>query len=150
MWLWMSQIILFECEDCGFEWEEENYFFYQNKEGEYVETPLLMLTAGDIEHSPIRVNVYRTYCNDCDKIIKIYSIDKYPDSIESAINTVKNNTGNDAVILSDNKNLDNLECPSCKGKLFTLRENNEYTSPDKNDCPKCGGKFKISSIIMSD
>ena len=69
----MGSLEVFECEDCGFEFEQDYLHFYLNlKTGQIEEFMLLMLTVGLDDNSPIKGYVLKTYCGHCNKYIYTY------------------------------------------------------------------------------
>ena len=71
----MGQLDIFKCEKCGFEFEQDYLNFYLNLETGQVEEYMILFSTVNLDkNSPISGNVYKTYCGNCNKLIKTYEI----------------------------------------------------------------------------
>ena len=78
------------CSNCDFRMGMEGYdqFYIDHNSGELVEYMLLMMTRIDSENE-LSGYIERTYCPDCDKIVKTYIITESKYLVEESINKLK-------------------------------------------------------------
>lgn len=157
----MGSINGMSCSHCDFKiiLEGIDSFYVDHKTDELIEYILLMMTRID-EDNEISGYIERTYCPDCDKLIKTYIIRESKYSGEESINKleeiIKNSDINDKEQIKFYSDFEG-EKPNKFLKKFMKNENilsivlyepfdenSIYEDSDRNskiNCPQCGKKL---------
>lgn len=93
----------YKCTECDFKiYDEDLVFILNENEDKIIETIFLMSTHKIISQSKLEGHIYKTYCPNCNKLIKTYIINKNETELsEEEIIEIINN--------SQDNNLDDLE-----------------------------------------
>lgn len=148
----MTSIIQYDCEDCDFQFIDENLIFYlENKdETNIIEETLTKEGSSAMSKSPLAGFLYISYCNNCSSYIKTYvpeNTNFSEEEIKEIINDFSETKINKLLFL-DFKNtiykerraiLENNSCPSCNNPMTLVLS-------EKTPCPKCGSKLKESFL----
>ncbi|AWX31842.1 hypothetical protein [Methanosphaera sp. BMS] len=145
----MAQIVDYKCNNCGNTFEWEDFYLIYRKDGEIVENECLMITSRESYESDLRGEALLTYCDDCKKKVKIYTVDeeyseedkkRFGEEIKEYMkhkrprNTIKT--------FIEEVDYENISCPKCEKKLSL-----EYTF---SKCPKCGSENIVGYVTMAD
>lgn len=154
----MGQLDIYQCNKCGFEFEEDYLIFYYDDIKQTTEEyELLMSTCGLDDGAEIKGSIIKTYCPDCDKVIKTYLIKELPEDMmeELAIDRVKKGIkkGKKYSLVVVNPKLHRygenneinqyINCPKCNKEI-------PITINNTSKCPKCGGQMEGGMAILSD
>ena len=141
----MSKRVSYFCEDCGNEFDWIDFYLLYRKNDKIVEEECLMITSSECDDSDLQGQIIKTYCDKCEKIVKIYTVSdhynsedktKYAEEIKEYLKHKRpRNTIKTFIEKFDPKN---ITCHKCENNLPS-----EYIF-DK--CPKCGSK-KLNGII---
>lgn len=72
----IGQKDIYQCKDCGFEFEQDYLNFFLNlKTGQIEDFMVLMFTVGMDRNSPLTGIISKTYCGNCNKYIRTYEIE---------------------------------------------------------------------------
>lgn len=157
----MGSIRGISCAHCDFNMilEGLDSFYVDHKTDELIEYILLMLTRID-EENKISGHIERTYCSDCDKLIKTYVINESKYSEEESINRleeiIKKSDINDKEQIEFYSGLAREKPNECIIKFMKnenilpivlyepIDENSIYEDSNCNrkiNCPQCGKKL---------
>lgn len=135
----MTQLSYYTCNDCGNTFEWERLFLIYRKDGEIVENECLMFTSIEYDESDLRGKALLTYCDNCEKNVKIYTVDewyseedkkRFGGEIKEYMKHKKHR--NTIKTFIEEVDDENISCPNCDRKLSL-----EYT---RIKCPKCGSE----------
>ncbi len=79
----MAIVNEYQCIDCGFEMKDDGRVFILDESGETKDFLILMNTCHWLDNARVSGGVSETYCSDCDKYLKIYTINEVGEGIEN-------------------------------------------------------------------
>ena len=145
----MAYILDYTCNDCGNSFEWNDLLLIYRRDGKIVEELCLFITSQECAESDLKGQALLTYCDNCEKIVKIYTVDefyseedkkKFGEEIKEYMKHKRpRNTIKTFIEEVDNEH---INCPKCDGVL-SLRY--KFTK-----CPKCGSENILVSGIMAD
>lgn len=146
----MAEITYYVCNECGNSFEWNDFLLIYRRDGKIVEEPCLFMTSRECGESDLKGQALFTFCDNCLKIVKIYTIDthyslddkkRYADEIKEYMkhkrprNTIKT--------FIDEVDDEFITCPKCEKKLSL-----KHTV---SKCPKCGSEnIMVGRTIMAD
>ena len=156
----MAIIRGYECMNCHLELVDDGrLFFYDESTKQTVDFIVLMNTVGMDEGSKIKGRVHETYCADCDKYLRVYTICENESGIEKPLEIIREGIDNyikqlkednkysskldSTIFLIEESNHEEVACPECGKKI------NKFIGWE-TQCPRCGGKLAIMSDICAD
>lgn len=90
----MAIVTDYHCDECGFDITDDGRLFYYDEESqECIDYLLLMSTVNLDDESRIWGHVNETYCRDCDRFLRVYTI-REVDGIENPCETVERGIAN--------------------------------------------------------
>ena len=124
----MGQQVSYKCQDCGFEFENDGVseFYIDNEYNQLHEFLPLIIPNENFSSSKIKGRIYKTYCNNCKRNIKVYSIKESSKSDAETIDIVKSG---DIIILNLPFEVNNIN--PVKGNLSVLWEDEYIIVYDK-------------------
>jgi len=118
----MAQVVNYECPRCGLELVDDGRVFVWNEETGMTEDFLiLMSTYQRLYGAEITGGVSETYCSDCGKYVRVYSINEVNGDIDSPCDVVME--GIERHIAEQGKRL---------SKLRDIRKRSEYTIEEED------------------
>ena len=145
----MGEYTSYTCEDCGKTWEFIDYFLLYRIEDKIVEKLPLMLTSHDFFESDLKGIIFLTFCENCNKKVKIYSVpdDLNEDDKQRCIKEIKEYMKHKRPKFTiktfiENFNSDNIRCPKCDKKLPF-----EYYY---KKCPNCNSENILAFVTLAD
>lgn len=151
----MGQTIEHKCNSCDFEFLKDDTEFYFNKDlTKLEENQPLFLSFKEIAMSPLSGMIYISYCDECDKFIKTYSIHKNETSLsDSEIEElILANERYDEIagkeveklVLKRAEEEKFINCPLCGRPI-------ELSLGDGSKCPQCeNGKLLVRGFKLVD
>lgn len=145
----MAEITNYRCNDCGNSFKWNDFLLIYRRDGKIVEEPCLFMTSRECGESDLKGRALFTFCDNCEKIVKIYTVDNYcpqedkkrfADEIKEYMkhkrprNTIKT--------FIEEVDDEHILCPKCEKKL-SLRDT-------ITKCPKCGSENIIGHMIIAD
>lgn len=144
----MGTIINFKCENCDFNFQDNDLIFYLDKEDNLKEETLNPENSNLMNRSLLEGFLYESYCPHCNKLIKTYvpemkNIDLTKEEIIEILSKF-NEKDNFKVLIFDfstttykdrRKILERNECPNCNKNMSLIIS-------EKTPCPKCGSSLK--------
>ncbi len=137
------------CNDCGFDTGNLDTYLVYRKKGKIIETPYVDNPSLFMEHdmSDLKGYVHFSYCEECNKLIKIYTGYWYGDRNEN-FDKEKNNAEikeymehkrprNTIKTFMEQVDYDNLYCPKCNNKVSKVKK-----------CLKCGSTNLFEECIL--
>ena len=145
----MGEYTDYSCLDCGNHWKFSNYYLLYRKDYKIVEKIPLMITSQEFCGSKLKGIIFLTFCEKCDKKVKIYSVsdDLNEEDKQRCIEEIKEYMKHKRPKFTiktfiENINLENIKCPKCDNKLPS-----DYSY---NRCPKCNSQNIMAYVIMAD
>lgn len=145
----MGEYTSYFCSNCGNSWEFTNDYLLYRKEDKIVEKLPLFITIHEFFESDLKGRILITFCEDCNKKVKIYSVSddlkeddelKCIDEIKEYMKHKRPKFTNKTFI--ETIDPENIRCPKCDKKLPW-----DYSY---KRCPKCNSENIIYSITMAD
>ena len=120
----MACVTDYECLDCGLMLvEDERVFVWNEESNQTIDFLILMSTCKLLDDSKINGEVSETYCCECDKFLRVYSIKEVFDGINNPCQIVKEGIKN--YIDSEANELQNLK---------EIKKRANYTISKEEDC----------------
>ncbi|MBE6486781.1 MAG: hypothetical protein E7Z85_08085 [Methanosphaera stadtmanae] len=145
----MGEYRSYTCLDCGKSWEFSNYYLLYRENDKIVENLPLMLTCSAFSESDLKGTIFLTFCEDCNKKVKIYSLpdDLNEDDKQRCIKEIKGYMKHKRPKFTiktfvEDFNQENIRCPKCDKQLPF-----EYSY---SRCPNCNSENIIESVMLAD
>lgn len=131
------------CSGCGKKFKLTDDYMICLKDDELVE-----MEVAPLLHYEIKGHISKTYCNNCEKFVKIYSphyiYDKDKDkSIEEIKEYMKHKRPRNTIKIFMEEYSDKIICPECNDEV-------KLGFYGMHKCPKCGSeKFDVMGIYVN-
>lgn len=121
----MAIVTEYRCEECGLELADDDRVFIWDEESNTTKDFLiLMMTHMCLNDAKITGNVSETYCSECGKFVKVYSIREVKDEIPNPCEVVRQGIKN--YIAYCGKKLDELKDIKNRPSYTIEREDGHY------------------------
>lgn len=121
----MAIVTEYKCTDCGLELADDGRVFIWDAESGTTEDFLILMNTCQLLHgAKIRGSVYETYCSECGKFLKVYSIEEVMDGVENPCELVRE--GIDKHISQYGAELQRLKDIEKRSDYTIEKEDNHY------------------------
>ena len=142
-------MLMYICMDCGFKTVNMDTYLIYRKNGKIIEIPYVNSPLLYKEHleSDLRGYVHFSYCEECNKLIKIYTGYGY-NNVNDDFDEEKNNAEIKEYMkhkkprytiktFTENIDHDDIKCPKCNSELSKVKK-----------CLKCGSSNLFEDIVL--
>jgi len=135
------------CEGCGKKFKLTDDYVLCLKEDNFVEMKFPPLMAPTSSFYEIKGHITQTYCNNCEKFIKIYTPHYWEEDKDKSIEEIKEYLSHKRPrkyinVFMEDLPSDKIICPECNKEV-----NLGYSNMNK--CPKCGSeKFEAIAFMV--